>query len=133
MLFRSVLNRLRDGRLTVEHVDALRAVYPKHYQGLVDGIQEALVEADEKGKAPSHEDRVKLGILLSQPLDASLEPAHLQAMGSVYGGSQEQAANGPSAPAPQQSGRIRAAGADKLDFNRLETPSQTTASGRLRE
>lgn len=128
-----VLNRLREGRLTVEHVDALREVYPKHYQGLVDGIQEAMVEADEKGKAPSHNDRVKLSILLGQPLDASLEPAHLQAMGSVYGGSTAQAANGPSAPAPQQSGKIRAAGADRLDFNRLETPSQTTASGRLRE
>ena len=128
-----VLNRLKDGRLTVEHVEALREVYPKHYQALVDGIQEAMVEADEKGKAPSHNDRVKLSILLGQPLDASLEPSHLQAMGSVYGGSPEQAANGPSAPAAQQSGKIRGTGADKLNFNRLETPSQTTQSGRLRE
>lgn len=131
-----VLRRLEDGTLTLEHVDALRSVYPLHYQGLVDGLTEALAKADAMGWAPRHRDRVRLGILLGQALDAALEPGHRLAMERVYGpargpGTTQGVSAGAALPA-SSAAKLRGPGVDRLSFDRLDTPATVTASGRLR-
>lgn len=73
----TVLEDLENGTLTLEGVDALRNVYPRMYDSLVMSVFEQLAEAE---KPVPYEHRVRLGILLGQPTDPSLEPDFIATM-----------------------------------------------------
>lgn len=67
----SVLDDLKNGTLTREHVEALKAVYPDMYQRVYDQIMNGLQNEDLK---LSYNQRVQLGMLMDIPTDPSLAP-----------------------------------------------------------
>lgn len=118
----AVVGRLYTGTITHEDVEALRAVYPKHYEQLARGVMDALADAADSGRAVPYESRVALGRLLDLPLDPAQAPDRIAAVQAMFGPSE--APTPDQAPAPQQ---IRK-GAGKLDPSKLATASQAVAS-----
>lgn len=68
----SVLDELKYGTLTKNHIDALQAVYPK-MQGL---IQQKVMKhvMDGKAKPMPYQNRLKLSMLMGAPMDSSMTP-----------------------------------------------------------
>ena len=67
----SVLDDMESGRLNREGVDALRAVYPRMYEQLVEQVTEAIGELEER---PPMTSMVQLSLLLGQPMHFTMEP-----------------------------------------------------------
>jgi hypothetical protein len=67
---------LRTGTLTVDQVSAIHAIYPAKLAKVRADVLEKLGAAEKAGKAVDHVAKVRLGILLGMPLDASLQPAN---------------------------------------------------------
>lgn len=73
----SVLDELGDRTLTLDHVNALREVYPKLYADVQSRVTDELAEAGEKGRRLPFADEVALGTLLQIPTVPSLLPEHI--------------------------------------------------------
>jgi len=99
-----VLEGIQNNTLTRGQVDTLKLIYPKIYVNLVKGVTEA---ANDQEKPIPYSRRLKLSLLLGEPIDKSVENvAQYQA---TFSGSQEDA----QPQAPQiSSGKPRTA---KLD------------------
>ncbi len=65
----TVLNELENGTITKNHIDALKKVYPKMHQVLKDRI---FKEAAKGNKPLDYSGRVKLSLLMDEPLDRTL-------------------------------------------------------------
>jgi hypothetical protein len=66
-----VLDRMYEGRLTLDETNALQAMYPVIYQEIQDGIHDYIME---KGPEIPYNKRLQLGILFRMPTDPSLLP-----------------------------------------------------------
>lgn len=90
----SVLDRLADGTLTKDHVEALAVNFPKIYNLMKDRIIDA---ATEDPSSLSYQARLKLSLLLGADLDPSLSPQFLQVLRVANESINQQAAK----PIPQ--------------------------------
>jgi hypothetical protein len=76
----SVIDDLREGRLSREGVEALREVYPALYQRVAAAVT---AELARKGSEPSYQDRIQLGLLLGVPTYPSLTPESIALLQSL--------------------------------------------------
>ncbi len=89
----TLLDELEAGRVRPQTVEAVKAVYPRLYADIQNGILESMASAE---KDPPYRARLQLGVLFDLPTDASLEPeflAMLQASGAGAASSPQEAQN----------------------------------------
>lgn len=98
----AVLDHVRDGTLTREHVEAIKTIYPKLYTKMVT---ELVGQLDELESTAPYKDRVQLSVLFDVPFDVTMDPSFVRSMQELYetpgaveqaGGPADQAA--PSGP-----------------------------------
>ncbi len=77
----TAVNRIAEGTVTPEEVDALKHVYPEIYQGLQEKIISGMMDAKE---APSYEARLILANVFGIPADYSMTPAFVNSMQSSF-------------------------------------------------
>lgn len=112
------LDLLEQGRLTHEHVDALKSVYPAIYTEMQNSVMTGLSDAQAKGKTVPYARRLQMGVLLEMPTDATLSPEVINMCQGIYG--QEQTPE--AADAAQEGGKAPdLSGAFKTDSERLES------------
>ena len=101
----TILEEVKNGTLTREHVEALQALYPEIYRQ----VQQRIMSNITSGKwSLSYERRLQLGILLGVPADSSLQPESVAQLQSNF--------------ATEEAEEPRAKGLDQLDMsNRAET------------
>lgn len=87
-----VLTEARKGTLTRDHVDAVKANYPKLYDEMRDQVMRGLV--DSKSELP-YGRRIQLGILLDIPTDKTLSPEFLTAIQATYSSAEKAGAESP--------------------------------------
>lgn len=77
----SVIEDLKNGSVTKEQVDTLKAVYPKIYQQ----IQTRVIEHVSGSETTiPYQNRLKLSLLLDLPLDPSLSPDAIRSLQTTY-------------------------------------------------
>lgn len=106
----SVLERMGEGTLTSESVEALKVVYPGLYQELAGEVVSQLSE--NPGKF-NYADRVQLSLLLDQPLDPTMSPEFI---------AQAQQRWAVQPKEPQQAARVRVPGIEKFSLGEAMTP-----------
>lgn len=96
-----VVEDLRDGRLSLEGVEVLKAVYPEKYAA----IQRATFDQMASGKLKNldHQRRIGLGILLQVPTDPTLAPEYIMARQAAY----QQVDSAAQEPAPDKGPQAR--------------------------
>lgn len=87
-----VLQEAKTGTLTRDHVEAVKAVYPKLYDQMRGQVMRTLV--DSKSELP-YGKRIQLGILLDIPTDKTLAPDFLRAIQATYSGADKAGAESP--------------------------------------
>ena len=75
----TVLNGLKDARITPSDIMALKSMYPNVYNKLSSKINTEIMESVHNGKEVPYKTRMGLSIFLGQPLDSTMTPA------SMYG------------------------------------------------
>lgn len=103
----SVLQDIKQGTLTSEHVEALRMVYPTLYREVQIEVLKQLQTAEE-GKIP-YSRRVQLSMLLNIPGDATLQPNNIAALQGTFSSQAQQQEQGLGKPS--------AAGAREIQSN----------------
>ena len=101
----TIYHGLKRGTLTPTHVRAIQAVYPKQLEKLRADVLEKLGAAEKAGKAIDSAARVRLGVMLGMPLDASLLPQNYGAIQQsiayrVTGNQPPAPSKNPGRPAP---------------------------------
>lgn len=76
-----VLDKLADGSLNQNHVQALKALYPSVYSKLVEQVRQEGLKNNAATKIP-YRKKLQLSLLLEQPLDPSLN--NIQALQDSY-------------------------------------------------
>lgn len=99
------IKKLKEGKFTAEHAEALQAVYPTMYRELQAQVMEEIPKLKEE---LPYKKRVQLGILLNVPVDQTLRPEFITQMQMQHLQSTQAEANKQKA--------IRMKGADKLSF-----------------
>jgi hypothetical protein len=119
------LNDIADGNVTAEQAEALRVVYPALYEDVQQQIDEALVEAGDRGHEVPFEMRVKLGLFYKTPTDPSISPESQGAIQAAIGGA------GPAQEMPG-GGAGQAGRPSKIDINvdSLKTDADSRATWR---
>lgn len=110
----SVLDDVRDGRISGEAVDALRTVYPRLYQQITQAVVRELAAS---GAEPSYQQRIALAVLLGVPTDPSLTPSHMRITAQAFAVLNEYAQAAASQPAPNFAAGV-ASGAEALERRR---------------
>lgn len=77
-----VLDEAKNGSLSRDHVEAVKAVYPQIYDQIRSQVFEQLVA--RKTVLP-YQRRIQLGILLDLPTDKTLSPEFISAVQATYG------------------------------------------------
>ncbi len=95
----TIIDDLKDRKLTPESVEAVKTLYPQLFERVVTQVQEHLMTAT---KLPPYDDRIQLGILLGVPTDPSLQPQRIQSMQMTYEQITQSVQQGPS-PRPTSS------------------------------
>lgn len=85
----SVLRDAENGDVTREGVDALRAVYPRLYERVVDQVVEGLAELD---KPPPMSSLVQMSVLLGTPLHYSMRPEFIRTHQQMFAAQRQQQA-----------------------------------------
>ena len=93
------LDMIADGSISIEHAEAIAAVYPDMYADVQRQIMDRLAEAEIRGERLPHDQRVQLGVLFSAPTTPGL--AHLREVQSVHA-ADPQSRQGPPGSAPQR-------------------------------
>lgn len=116
----TVVSRMADGSLTQDHIDALKAVYPKTYADL----QKAIVEYSSHPHAPqlTLASRSKLGTLMGTSLDPLNTPEAVRALQQHFGSDSADAANGGKKGAKPNAGKTPKVTYEK--FPSTATPAQ---------
>lgn len=73
-----VIEHLERGKVTREGVETLQAIAPNVYESLQAATMEAVATQQAEGKEISYETRLRLGILMNVPTDASLRPQTME-------------------------------------------------------
>lgn len=74
-----VLNYIKEGTLTVEDVQHLRAMYPALAQRINEKLGQEMIDAAHAKAAIPYKTKVALSLFQGQPLDSSLQPQAIQA------------------------------------------------------
>lgn len=69
-----VMDQLEAGTLTKNHMEALKVCYPKLHEAMVTKIYKSVAEIEDP---IPYADRVKLSVLIEQPLDIFMQPAEM--------------------------------------------------------
>lgn len=77
----SILGELESGTVTLNHMDALKNIYPQMYGYLVNRITRY---ATENPTALSYKDRLNLSIVMGQAIDPSISPERIASYQSMY-------------------------------------------------
>lgn len=101
-----VLDRLKEGRLSRVHVEALKAVHPETYGAIKRAIRENGVELRAQ-LTPQEE--IRLGLLFDEPLSSYMQPRAI---------ADYQAAFNKMAPAPAKRGGAPEAGGSGANYER---------------
>lgn len=88
----SILNHIKDGTLTPEHVTHFNALYPELYSHLSKKLTEKISQSQLAKQKPTYKVRQGLSLFLGAPMDSSLSPANIQAAQSTFGPQPSQAA-----------------------------------------
>lgn len=91
----SVINNLKEGKVSRESIEAIQAVYPKLYEKIQMEVMEKIQTSPESITYPK---RLQLGILLSIPTDAALVPSNIEALQSHYKESEQSQTGGALSP-----------------------------------
>ena len=83
----SILDRLAEGSLEIEHVDAVQAVYPELLAAVRAELAQTVAELSD---LPSYQQRMELGTLLGVPVDRSLSGSFVQTMQENWAQTPEQ-------------------------------------------
>lgn len=119
-----VIEGLESGGFSLEHAEALRAVYPSIYRKVQGDVMEMVGRRAQDGKPLSHLARVRLGTLLQIPLDASQRPGFAEAL--------HRPPAQPQQPAPQAS-NVRTNGPVEESPRAQTTRAQTLEIGGVRD
>lgn len=95
---KTVLADIKNGEVSVEAMDALRAVYPNLFTEVVNAIYE---QASSTTKPLSYNQKVQLSIITGTPMDSTMEPQFIGAMQKTFAAAQPQKQQG----APSGGGR----------------------------
>lgn len=107
----SVLQELKQGTLTREHVEALQVVYPELYKEIQFRV---MSQIQEDPSAIPYSKKVQLGILLGVPADSSLQPENLmQLQQSISMGSDQPDSMSPATLSPRAKGLDQLESADR--------------------
>jgi hypothetical protein len=129
---RSVVRSFVGGTVTTDEVRALREVYPSTYAAMAQGAQEAVMAAAEREDPLPYEGRVRLSILLGQPLEPLMRPKTMRRMQALYAKSPVGRAEGAPTPNSTRSGRgVKTTGSVEA-IPTLGTGSEMTATRRQR-
>lgn len=109
-----VLKEARAGKLTREHIEAVKAVYPNLYDQIRTEVTNNLV--DQKSELP-YGKRIQLAIMLDIPTDRTLAPDFVQAIQGTFSPAEK---SGAESPPPTLSRPLNVA-------NALQTATQTAA------
>lgn len=102
-----VLREAKSGTLTRDHVEAVKAVYPRLYDQMRTEVMQHLI--DSKSPLP-YGKRIQLGILLDIPTDKTLSPDFLTAIQATYTSAEKA---GAESPPPTLSRPIEVAGSQQ--------------------
>lgn len=80
-----VVEKLADGSITREHVEALRACFPAIYEQIRDAALEELAAAADEQRAAPFDLRIRVGQLFEVVTDPSHEPGVMLALQASYG------------------------------------------------
>lgn len=75
----SVLNRIKEGTITPDHVKHLSQMYPEIKSQLDKKITEQIIEKQKTEEKPDYHVRQGLSLFLGAPLDSSFTPSAIQA------------------------------------------------------
>lgn len=81
------VHELEDGHVSVDTIEAIKAVYPRMYKQLRETVQERLASREEP---PSYQQLVQLSILFDLPTDSTLTPEFIRATQNAYISEQRQ-------------------------------------------
>ena len=80
----SILTESKDGTLTPQQVEGVKATTPALYSAMQAQALERLTDDAARGRIPSYEDRLRLSTLTGVPLDSTLNPDVMKAYKNVY-------------------------------------------------
>jgi hypothetical protein len=81
-----VIDALEDGTLSKSHMSALKEVYPKIYEYIVDRVMK---EAINNPVELPYDKRIKLSLIMGAPIDPSLKPDKVQYYQETFKGKEE--------------------------------------------
>ncbi len=84
----SILNKVRNGTILPSDMQTLVAIYPDLAKSIQSQAFESLVSAKTKGIKISYAHKMGLGIVLGEPLDATMTPQAMQAIMKANAGAQ---------------------------------------------
>lgn len=90
----SVLNHVKNGTVTPEHIKHLVGLYPDLYNHISKKSTEQVMKSQLKDERPSYRIRQGLSMFLGSPLDSTMTPQAMQSIQSIY------APKGPAASPP---------------------------------
>lgn len=119
-----VLQHIQHGTLVPGDIKTISTLYPALHKSMIDKAAETLIDAKAKGKEIPYEQGVSLGMLLGQPLEASMTPEGMQAIMRANGPQdvQQQAPQKKSKNSHPTEAQIKQL--DKVD-NLYETPIES--------
>jgi hypothetical protein len=80
----SILNNIKDGTLTSEHVQHFSQMYPELHQHLQKKITEKVIQSQIDGKKPSYTVRKGMSLFMGTPLDSTMTPQSIQTIQGVF-------------------------------------------------
>ncbi|MBK6920389.1 MAG: hypothetical protein IPH07_23515 [Deltaproteobacteria bacterium] len=122
----ATIDLMAEGRLTVEHVEALKEVYPQIYRNIVSSVMDELADAQDSKRMVPYRERIQLGVILGIPTDAALQPDHLAQLQAVFA-APDAPPPGQGIPLPPTSETKNLKGKNKFTFPSLApTPTSKT-------
>lgn len=73
-----VLNKIKDGILTIEDVTHLKALYPSLYSLMAQKLSMQMIETVDAGETIPYHTRMSLSLFLGEPLDSTMTPMAIQ-------------------------------------------------------
>ncbi|MEM9461411.1 MAG: hypothetical protein AAGF11_45020, partial [Myxococcota bacterium] len=129
----SVVRDFFAGTLTSGQARALREVYPATYDAMAQGAQEAVMEAAESKRPIPYQGRVRLSVLLGQPLEPLMRPKARRRAQALYASAEPPGGPPPSGITPQPArGRGAKTTGSVEAIPTLGTGSQLTATRKQR-
>jgi len=114
----AVTRGLASGRITREHVDALREVYPDLFEELKGQVRAEAIKLKPKMSTPQ---LVAMSVLFGEPMTAIMKPSNVRAMQATFTNGAADPTQGPTAGAnaPKRpmanAGGTRVSGFDKIE------------------